>query len=428
MLKKIFKKIIVFILQLEARLVLLKYKPKIVAVTGSVGKTTTKDTIYTVLSSAFFVRKSKKSFNSEIGVPLCILGCQNGGNNPFVWFKIILEGLALVFFRNHYPKWLVLEVGADHPGDISGIAKWLKPDIAVITRFAEVPAHVEYFNSPADVIAEKKQLVKYLKQDGLLILNHDDEAVFAIKEEYNKKTLTYGFNEDANIKGSNVNISYHDKNGNKKIKGITFKVEYGGTCLPVSVNGVLGVQHVYPGLAAIAVGASQGLNLVEMSQAIIGGHSAQPGRMRVINGIKNSIIIDDSYNSSPLAVQWALKTLKDIETDGKKYVVLGDMMELGKYTVDAHKKVGNDVVKICDVLVTVGARARDIAVGAMNAGMHESKIFQFEDSQKAGEFLQNQIQEGDIILVKGSRWATRMERTVEEIMARPEMADELLVR
>ncbi len=428
MFKLILKKIIVFILQLEARLVLLKYKPKNVAVTGSVGKTTTKDVIYTVLSSAFFVRKSEKSFNSEIGVPLSILGCDNGGLNPFIWMKSIFEGLALILFTNHYPKWLILEVGADHPGDISSIARWLKPDIAVITRFAEIPAHVEYFDSPESVIEEKKQLAKYLKQEGLLILNHDDEEVLKIKTEYNKKTLTYGFDEDANIQGSNVNPAYFEKEGKKKLKGVAFKVEHGGTCLPVSIKGVLGVQHVYPALAAIAVGASQGLNLVEMSQAIIGGHNAQPGRMRIIEGLKGSIIIDDSYNSSPLAVQWALKTLKEVDATGKKYAVLGDMMELGNYTVIAHKKVGEDVVKVADVLVTVGLRSRDIADGALKNGMHESQIFQFEDSQKAGEFLQNKIEEGDLILVKGSRWATRMERTVEEIMARPELADKLLVR
>ncbi len=425
MFKSLFKKIIVTILQLEARLVLFKYKPKIVAITGSVGKTTTKDTIHTVLSSAFFVRKSEKSFNSEIGVPLSILGCDNGGLNPFIWIKTLLEGFALILFKNHYPKWLILEVGADHPGDISSIAKWLKPDIAVITRFAEIPAHVEYFNSPAEVIKEKKNLAKYLKKDGVLILNHDDESVLETKNEYNKKTLTYGFNEEANIIGSNVNIAYNEQ---KKVKGISFKVEYGGTVLPVGIGGVLGVQHIYPALAAIAVGASQDLNLVEMSQSIMDNHKSQPGRMRVIRGLKGSTIIDDSYNSSPLAVQWALKTLNEIENSGRKIAVLGDMMELGRYTVSAHKKAGENVAGVCDMLLTVGMRSKDIADGALNAGMHESKIFQFEDSQKAGSFLQNQIQEGDVILVKGSRWATRMERTVEEIMARPELADKLLVR
>lgn len=424
MLKKIFKKIIVSILTLEARLVLKKYNPKIVAVTGSVGKTSTKDAVFTALSSGFFVRKSEKSFNSEIGVPLSVLGCQNGANNPVLWIKNIFEGLALIFFKNHYPKWLVLEVGADREGDIENIARWLRPDIAVFTRFAEIPVHVENFKSPRAVIEEKRKLAKYLKKDGVLILNYDDEEVFAIKNDFNKKTISYGLNEEADIVGSNSHIMYQ----NGKIAGISFKVDYGGTSIPVNLKGILGTHQNYPALAAIAVGISQGLNLVDMSQALSGGHETQAGRMRIIEGIKNSTIIDDSYNASPLAVEWALKTLDEVECDGRKIAVLGDMMELGKYTAEEHRKVGNMAAKICDILVTVGVRSRNTADGALDSKMKESNIFQFEDSQKAGAFLQNLIKEGDVILVKGSRWATRMERAVEEIMAHPESADSLLVR
>ncbi|MBU1557558.1 UDP-N-acetylmuramoyl-tripeptide--D-alanyl-D-alanine ligase [Patescibacteria group bacterium] len=422
--KKIFKKIIVSILTLEARLVLKKYKPKIVAVTGSVGKTTAKDSIYTVLSASFFVRKSEKSFNSEIGVPLSVLGCQNGGNNPAIWFKDIFEGLLLILFKNHYPKWLVLEVGADHPGDIVNIARWLKPDIAVITRFAEIPAHVEFFSSPKDIIKEKKQLAKYLKKDGFLILNYDDEDVLSMKNEFNKKTVTYGLNEGADVMGSNTGVLYE----NNKASGVTFKANHKGSCVPVNTKGILGITHIYPALAAIAVGSTQGLNVVEMSQSLSGEHKAQPGRMRLIDGIKDSLIIDDSYNSSPLAVQTALETLSEIETNGRKIAVLGDMMELGKYTVDSHKKIGELSAGICDILVTVGVRSKDTAKGALGKKMTKKNVIEFEDSKKAGEYLKKIIEKGDVILVKGSRWAMRMEKTVEEIMAEPERADKLLVR
>ena len=140
--KNILKKIIIYKITTLARLVLLKYKPKIVAVTGNVGKTSTKDAIYTVLSSEFFVRKSEKSFNSDIGVPLTILGCHNGWSNPILWIKIIIRGIELVVFKNKYPQWLVLEVGADRPGDIKNITEWIKPDVVVVTRFGEVPCKV----------------------------------------------------------------------------------------------------------------------------------------------------------------------------------------------------------------------------------------------------------------------------------------------
>ncbi len=421
--KKIFKKIVVAVLTLEAKLVLRKYKPKIVAVTGSVGKTTAKDSVYTVLSSAFFVRKSEKSFNSEIGVPLSILGCQNGKNNPVIWMKNILEGLAVVLLKNHYPKWLVLEVGADKPGDIEEIAKWLRPDVVVITRFADVPAHVEFFDSPKAVAEEKKKLAKYMKKDGFLILNYDDGEVLSIKQSSNKHTTTFGFSEDADVVASNESFLYD----NGRLKGITFKVNFGGTSLPVNLHGVLGVQHIYPALAAIAVGSTQGLNLVQMSQALSTDHETQPGRMRIVDGIKGSIIIDDSYNASPLAVEYALKTLGILETNGRKIAVLGDMMELGDYTVAEHKKIGEMVAKTCDILVTVGVRSRDIANGALANKMNSSNIFQFEDSRKAGDYLKNFIEKDDIVLVKGSRWAMRMERVVKRIMAHPERAKDMLV-
>ena len=438
MFKQIFKKIIVSILTLEARLVLAKYKPKIIAVTGSVGKTTTKDAIYMVMSSAFFIRKSEKSFNSEIGVPLSILGCDNGKNNPILWLKNIFEGLLLIVSKNHYPNWLVLEVGADHPNDIKNIAKWLKPDMVVITRFAEIPAHVEFFNSPKDVIKEKKELAKYLKPDGFLVLNYDDEDVMSLKSEFKKKNITYGLKKGADVMGSNQNILYE----NNKPVGVTFKINYEGSSVPINIKGVLGIQHIYPILSAIAVGLTQGLNVVQMSQALAEEYVTQPGRMKLIKGIKNSLIIDDSYNSSPLAVKTALETLGEIKIGsnasrgqgGRKIAVLGDMMELGKYAVEAHKKVGESVAEVCDILITVGIRSKNIAQGANKKNknpktkLRQENIFEFEDSEKAGEYLRGIIQENDIILVKGSRWAMRMEKTVEEIMAEPEKANELLVR
>jgi len=137
--KIFFKKIITLILEIESRIVLKKYNPTIIAVTGSVGKTSTKDAIYTVLSATpVLVRKSEKSFNSEIGVPLTILGCSNAWNNPLAWMKNIFLGLEIIIFHTKYPKCLILEIGADHPGDIKRITKWLKPDIAVITKISDI--------------------------------------------------------------------------------------------------------------------------------------------------------------------------------------------------------------------------------------------------------------------------------------------------
>lgn len=421
--KNIFKTIIVYILTLEAKAVLWKYKPKIIAVTGSVGKTSTKDAIYAVLCSSFFVRKSEKSFNSEIGIPLTILGRPNGWSNPFIWVTNILEGLALIILKNHYPKWLVLEVGADREGDIKKISEWLKPDIVVVTRFPSVPVHVEFFDSPKSVIEEKKHIVNALNPDGILILNSDDDKVLALRDEVQNSPITFGFLFGASLLASKITIRYKKKT---IPSGIAFRVDYTGNSVPITIKGALGRQHVFSVLAALSVGTSQGLNLVLMGQALT-NYQIPPGRMTLLEGIKDTTIIDDSYNSSPIAMEEALNALAQVSVSGRKIAVLGDMMELGHYSVDEHKKTGQKVAEFCDLLVTVGVRARHIAEGALIGGMNEKQIRQYDDATQAGKELEPILKEGDIVLIKGSQ-SVRMEKAVEEIMAHPEQKKKLLVR
>ena len=158
--KNILKRIIYFILQNESRLVLWKYKPKIIVITGSVGKTSTKDAVYAVFSKISYVRKSEKSYNSEIGLPLTILGCSSGWNNPVAWLKNIFKGFWLFLYPHKYPKWLILEVGIGRAGDMKKTALWLKTDIVVITAIGETPVHIEFFNSRKHLISEKSALIK----------------------------------------------------------------------------------------------------------------------------------------------------------------------------------------------------------------------------------------------------------------------------
>lgn len=427
--KEFFKKIVIKILTIESKAILFKYKPKIIAITGSVGKTSTKDAIFSVLKNHFYVRKSQKSFNSDIGVPLTILGVPNGYNNPIRWMKNILEGLALIFFKNHYPKILIVEVGADTPGDILNIAKWLRPDTVVITRFPEVPVHVEFFPSSSAVIDEKKNLLRFLKPYGFVILNGDDEKVLDLKKEFKFKSLTYGLEKGNDVKGGNRQFFYkdEDKDGVCVVDGVNFKIDVDGKSVPINLKGVLGEGHIYAVLSAIAVGVSEGLNIIDIVDAINIGYDPQPGRMKIIEGIKGSTIIDDTYNSSPIALQKAIETLRDITCYKRKIAILGDMMELGRYTKEEHEKAGEFVGSFVDLLLCVGPRSKFIIDGAMNKGMSEKSILHFEDSRKAGLYLQNLLKEGDLVLAKGSRWATRMERAVEEIMAEPLKKKDLLV-
>ncbi len=423
MIKKIFKKIIVWIITIEARLILKKYKPKIIAITGNVGKTSTKDAIYAVLSRAYFVRKSDKSFNSDIGIPLTILGVKNGWNNPMVWVQNIIEGIAIIFLKNHYPKWLVLEIGADRPGDIKKVSKWLLPDISVITRIGDVPVHVEFFKSTAEVIKEKSYIVSALKSNGLLVLSDDEKNVLPMKEKTKANVMTYGFSKGIQMRATNEEIIYDNK---KCPIGINFKVNYGSNILPVKMLGTTGFQHIYAILAAFVVGISEGINLVSATQWI-SEYKTPVGRLKILEGINSTVILDDTYNSSPTALCSALESLGNIKTEGRKIAVLGDMMELGRHGAEEHIKAGEHASKVSDLLFVVGPRAKGIASGANKNKMNKSKIHWFADSTEAGKYLSGIIQEGDVVLLKGSQ-SIRMERAVEQIMAHPEDKKNLLVR
>lgn len=420
--KTFLRHIVTIIIEAEARLVLKRYRPKIITVTGSVGKTSTKDAIYAVIEKKLVARKSVKSFNSEIGLPLTVLNCESGWSNPFIWLRNILKGFTLIVLPKHYPKWLVLEIGAGKPGDILRAVSIVSPDVAVITRFGDVPVHVEFFKSPDEVYAEKAELVKALKPTGMLIVNADDERVLALREKTKAKSITYGFSKDAMFRATNMQIAYE----NKKPVGTTFKFEYDGNVFPVMMHGVLGMQPVYSAIAALATGVFLKQNILEMIE-MLATYDSPAGRMRIIPGIKGATVIDDTYNSSPVAADAAIEVLSKIKSAGKRIAVLGDMLELGKFTHEEHTRLGEKVGKFADILLAVGPRAKYIVEGAMIADMDEKNVIEFDDSRGAGKYLEGILGEGDVVLVKGSQ-GVRMERAVEEIMAEPERRGELLVR
>ena len=417
-----FKQCVILIITWEARLVLMRHKPRIIAVTGSVGKTTTKDAIFSALAGVEHVRKSAKSFNSEIGVPLTILGCDNGWNNPFRWLMNIATGI-IVILKKDYPKWLVLEVGADRPGDIKRTAVWLRPDIAVITGVPEIPVHVEYFKSPEDVVREKRALAEHLKPGGKLVLNGDDARMREIHGSFRGSAVTYGMESNNDFFASHEEICYQDG----LPVGMQFRVDHAGSSVPVSVFGALGRPRIYAALAAIAVADVVGIDTVTAAGALM-SWDPPPGRVRIIQGMKGSILIDDTYNSSPSAALAALDTLKEVRA-GRRIAVMGDMLELGKYSRDAHRQVGERAAACADILITIGFRARAMAEAALDAGLKEESIRQYEkdDTARATDELLADVREGDVILVKGSQ-GMRMERIVRALMNEPAQAADLLVR
>ncbi len=419
---KLLRSLVVFVLTIEARAVLARHKPRVVAVTGSVGKTTTKDAIYAALSGSLHVRKSAKSFNSELGVPLTILGLESGWNDPWKWLGNIVHGFTAIF-SGTYPKWLVLEVGADRPGDIRKIATWLRPDISIITGVPDIPVHVEYFNSPGEVLKEKRALADHLKPGGTLILNGDEARMRMLQNSFKGTSLTYGFDQHNSYAAYDESILYE----NNVPAGMQFKVMRKGTSVQISVYHALGRPRVYAATAALAVAEVIGIS-AEAAAAGLATWDPPPGRVRILPGLKGSIIIDDTYNSSPAAVLAALDTLKAVKAK-RRIAVLGDMLELGRYSAEAHKHVGQRVSETAHLLKTVGFRARLIAESALDAGMKESAIMQYEmnEAERAGIELAADLKAGDVVLVKGSQ-SMRMEKTVLAIMAEPLKADELLVR
>lgn len=414
------KTILVYLLKVFAQATLWRYKPTVVGVTGSVGKSSTKEAIYSVVKNKFSSRRNIKNYNNEIGVPLTILGYETGGKSIFQWIKIFTFSLLGLVWQKNYPKVLVLEMGADRIGDISYLTSFIKPYVGVITAVGEIPVHVEFFQSANQVAKEKANLIKALDRSGWAVLNFDDERVRIMASRTQGHIFSYGFFEDADIKASNFEQHLEELSQ----AGVSFKVDYEGSNVPIRVRRMLAPHQVNSILAGIAVGIILKMNLVEISQNL-NDYQAPVGRLNLIKGIKNSWIIDDTYNSSPSSSIAALEILKKMR--GRKIAALGDMLELGAFTEEAHRKVGAMAAEVADIIFAIGARSIFMADEAKKHGFPEANVKYFASSEEAGRILQDMMREGDIVLIKGSQ-GIRMEKLVKEVMAEPERADKLLVR
>ncbi len=387
----------------------------------------TKDAIYTTLKNSLNIRKNEKSLNGDIGTPLTVLGCDGGWSNPLRWLVIFIHGFIIILFKKDYPQWLILEVGMDKPKEMQAIAKWLKSDVVVITALPTTPVHVENFNSPEDVIQEKLSIPRALKSNGVLVLNGDDKKVREVSQEFSQRKIFYGTNETNDIRTSNKEgkIIYT----NETPIGMQYKISVKNGEETIFLRDILGEQWIYLILATVAVCEAISLDKYNIAQSFI-NYEAPPGRMRIIEGIKNTTIIDDSYNSSPIAISVALQALDKLKVKGRKIAVLGDMRELGEFSEREHITAGKQASKVVDILITIGEESEALAKSAEKTGLKKENIFKFGyyNSAKAGEYINSILQEGDVILVKGSQNKIRAEHTVKAIMAHPERASELLVR
>ena len=406
-----------------ARMTIKRYSPSIIGVTGNVGKTSAKMAIASALSSDRHIRASSKNFNNELGLPLNIIGDWEKTGGIFFWLKVIFFGISQLIFKNpKYPEILILEYGVDRPGDMNYLLGIARPQIGVITAVGNVPVHVEFFAGPEGTAKEKVKLIAQLPTTGFAVLNADDEKVLAMKSETRGRVITYGFSSEADVKIIGFKNQLDMETGEA---GIVFKLSYNGNVVPVKIPNVLGKTAAYASAVGAVVGMIYGINLVKIAENPTKAETPA-GRLRVLRGIRNSVLIDDTYNASPLAMGESLEIFKSLKAK-RKIAVLGDMLEIGKYTMGAHEEMGQLAAKRVDLLITVGLRGNFIAEGALKNRMPKNSVFSFEDIHEAGRLLQEKLKAGDVVLLKASQ-GVRMEKVVREIMAEPLRSKELLVR
>ncbi len=277
--------------------------------------------------------------------------------------------------------------------------------ILVITNIGDIPPDVNFFDG--EKIKGLEKIVNSLKSKDSLILNFDDETVRKLKSNSEINSFTFGFQEMADFKATDYIITQFPSSG------INFKVNFQGSVIPVWLKGIFGKEQVYSALACSACGYSFGLNLLEVSRALKSYHSI-PGEMQLIKGIKNSWILDDSESSTVFSMIRALDDIGKIPGFNRKIAVLGDIIGIEKYTIEAHERIGEKVAENADILFTFGARAKFISKGAIEKGMAVEKIFEFDTISQGKMKLQDLIEENDLVLIDGSR-EMKMKDIVEEI-------------
>lgn len=343
-----------------------QFELRVIGITGSVGKSTTKELTTEVLQTRFRTISSPGNLNNEIGLPLSMLQ--------------ITEGCETA----------VLEMGFYVPGEISLLCDIAKPQVGVITNVSQV--HMERAGSLEAIVAGKTELVSCLPSapEGIAILNFDEQLVRGMSDQTRARVFYYGLTPAADLWASDIE--------GMGLDGVRFVFHYQDEEIHVRVP-LLGRHSVHTALRAAAVGLLEGLSW----QEIVSGLQRSRSQLRLVavQGPEGSLLLDDTYNAAPTSVLAALNLLSELE--GRKIAVLGDMFELGEYEERGHRMVGARAAEIVDLLLTVGERARWIADEASRAGLDSSQVLQLETNEQVIESLENLIGSGDVVLIKGSR-------------------------
>ena len=350
---------------------------KVIGITGSAGKTTTKDMVEGVLKSKYKVLKTKKNLNNHIGVPLTLLELE--GDEDFA----------------------VIEMGMSSIGEIRKLSRIARPQIGIITNVG--PSHLEELGDVETVAQGKSELIEELPGSGTAVLNYDNNYVRKMKKNFQGENIIYyGFNENADV---------YVKDINEGVEGNRYTINYRGEEVVLYITRP-GKHNIYNALSAVIAGRENG---IEWSSIQSGINNADYSELRMdIKKANNFRIIDDTYNANPLSVKAGINVLTVI-SNNRSIAVLGDMLELGDYREQAHRNVGKYVAsKGVDFLICCGELARYFASGAKEAGMEKKSIFKVLSNSEAIEVLENLINPGDTLLIKGSR-GMEMEEIVDAL-------------
>lgn len=401
--------------------ILKRHKPQIVGITGSVGKSSAKEAIFLVLKDNFRVRKNEENYNNEIGIPLTIIGAKTGGRNLFKWILVFFKWIFWLIAPVGYPKILILEMAIDRPGDMKYLMSFIPLDVGIFTNVSS--SHLEFFKNIKAIAKEKSILVKSVSASGVAILNTDNPFIKEESDSIKTNVVSYGFNDEADLRVTDIRFNY-DENGNSK--GLSFKLNYNKKIIPLRLPHIIAKHQLYAALAAVGVGEYFKVNMIE-ALAALENYQSPAGRMNLISGINSSLIIDDVYNASPVSTLAAIDTMDQISAK-RKILILGDMFELGEDSESGHLEVVKRVLEgKFDKLVLVGSRMKKAAQDLLGSNNYIKSVLFFDDPAQAGKIIKNIIQEGDLILVKGSQ-GMRMEMAIEQLISESEDAKKVLCR
>jgi UDP-N-acetylmuramoyl-tripeptide--D-alanyl-D-alanine ligase len=343
-----------------------RFRFLLIAVTGSAGKTTTKEMIAALVATERRTDKSRGNLNNEIGAPLSI--------------DNISDGVEVV----------VSEIAMSHKGEIARIAGWLRPDVGVYTNVA--PVHIEFFGTIEKIAEAKRELLENLAAGGRVVLNADNEHVVRIAQGFEGRKVTYGVERDAQYRATRIR--------ERGLLGTRFALEAEGEAreFDLALPGRHNLENL---LAAIATARAVGISWEGIERGV--GEVNPAYHRGVIVPWRGATIYDDTYNSNPFALGRALELMAQAETGGRRIAVIGDMLELGEREIEFHRQAGAAVPKAIDVLIGVGDRAKALLEGAREAGFPSRLTFHLADAESAGAFLEGFIEPGDLVLIKGSR-------------------------